>query len=277
MEDLLNNINIIGIGNDTSIDLKRTSFYLTIDNSLFLFECNEDTFRYIQKHRELEEYDHWIIYISSLSEEHCNGLVRTVSLLYSKQINITIISNKKIKSYLKIMKPKMKDVVNIINLKKEDLSIMDKHTVDISSYDMQKGILFTLDRKNIFAYIDKITVNNIREFKQNKIQYLIASFSPKWYKNNITFHKAINIIEADNLNRLIILNWENKNEIKETVYYLLDILRKDNMQLDILLRLIKVVNSQSQVFGEYLLNEIEKRLNINIEDLNIKNLDIKEK
>ena len=86
---VFNNIKIIGDGSAFSI-MPKTSFYFDNNKTIYLFECNDDTFEYIKAHyQQFSQYKYWIIYISHLHEDHCNGIANTLYWLrYKYDINI---------------------------------------------------------------------------------------------------------------------------------------------------------------------------------------------
>ena len=159
-QSIFNNITIIGNGSRFANDLPNTSFFATYHNTLYLFECSNDTFKYIQNHDELQQYEKWIICISHMHEDHCNGIG---SLLYWLRFhwqfdmsNVTIICSRRIdmQLYLQITSPNADVGVNIVDNDFENIKLFQvQHVENMRSI----GFITSINGKDIFAYTGDCT------------------------------------------------------------------------------------------------------------------------
>lgn len=93
----MNDIHVIGNGACFS-DLPNTSFYMILNNTAYIFECNMDTMKFIYTnyHKVFSQCEQFVFCISHLHEDHVGGLCSSLyALKYSCDIdleNVCIVS-----------------------------------------------------------------------------------------------------------------------------------------------------------------------------------------
>lgn len=143
---IFDSIKFIGDGAAFAHDLKKTSFYFTCEQNLYLFECNWDTFLYFQKHQKVLHGIRKInIMISHTHEDHVNGL-STFLLFLKYAINFN-----------------MKDVLVITTIYgKEDLENYLEITgadVDVLNFTIDSRVLDDYVRISATCYVEHCGMN----------------------------------------------------------------------------------------------------------------------
>ena len=220
---VFNNTVIIGNGSCFAEDLNKTSFYNIYDNIVYLFECSQDTFKYIQIHKELHKYKKWVICISHMHEDHCNAIG---SLLYYFKFSLSL-SNDNIfiicpdkelmNIYLNITSPNAQDGINIIDNNYYCDNIQIK-LFDVKHINSMKsiGFIFSINDINVFAYTGDCTSIPIDVINQYNFGYIYGLITECTLYNNNVHQNIDNLLQQVDNNRLqnvLLMHFDNATAV----------------------------------------------------------------